>query len=137
MCAPWFHTFQLFPLFLLFRPPSYLHKLQSSACNYEDIGKLIWKYIELFDSMKNDNSYHSLKFVQIKCNLIMIFNLVNKIEPICHEFGSKTLNVEKRPLSKIWEISKNVKNFKIYFHLCPWEPFCQNRSVFANQIIEP
>ena len=72
MRAPWFHTFQYFFHFFLFRPPSYLHKLQPSAWNHEEIGKFIWKYIELFDSMKNDNSYHALEFVQIKCDLIMI-----------------------------------------------------------------
>ena len=48
MCAPWFHAFDFFFHFLLFRPPSYLHKLQSSAWNHEEIGKFTWKYIELF-----------------------------------------------------------------------------------------
>ena len=98
-----------FPFFL-FRPPSYLHKLQLSEWNHEEMGKFTWKYIELFYSMKNDNSYHALKFVQIKCNLIMIFNLVNKIEPIWYEFGSKTLNAEKWTLSKIRELSKKCHN---------------------------
>ena len=69
--------------------------------------------------------------------LILIFDLVNKIGPIWYEFRSKTPNAEKWPLSKIRELSKNVRILKRYFHLCPREPFCQNRPVFANWIIEP
>ena len=93
--------------------------------------------MQIFDSMKNDNSYHALKFVQIKCKLIMIFNIINKIRPICHEFRPKTLNEDNRPLLKIRELSKNVKILKRYFHLCPRDPFCQNKLVFANRISEP
>ena len=52
----------------------------------------------------------------IKCPfLILIFDIVNKIGPIWYEFGSKTLNIEKIPLSKIRELSKNVKILKISF----------------------
>ena len=122
-----------FHFFFLFRPPNYLHKLQPSTWNHEEIGKFTWK----FDSMKSDNSNHALEFVQIKCNLIMIFNLVNKIEPIWYEFGSKTINEEKWTLSKIRDISKNVLILNRSFHLCPKDPFFQNRPVFANWIIEP
>ena len=68
--------------------------------------------------------------------LILIFDLVNKIGPIWHEFISKTINAKKRPLLKIRELSKNVIILKRSFHLCLRELFFQNKLVFVNRVIE-
>ena len=39
----------------------------------------------------------------------MIFNLVNEIGPICHEFGPKTLNEEKNAYQKLKSFPKKLE----------------------------
>ena len=74
----------------------------------------------------------------IKCPFFqLIFDLVIKMGSKWYEFGSKTQNVEKWPLSKFRELFKNVRILKRSFNLWPRESFCQNRPVFTNQIIDP
>ena len=69
--------------------------------------------------------------------LLFAFNLVNMIRLFCYDFGPKNRNEKKRPLLKTRELSKNARNLKKYFHLCPRDPFCQNMPDLSNWVFDP
>jgi hypothetical protein len=58
------------------------------------------------------------------------------IRLFCYDFGPKNRNEKKRPLLKTRELSKNARNSKISLHLCPRDPFCQNRPDLSNRVFD-
>ena len=58
------------------------------------------------------------------------------IRLFCYDFRPKNRNEKKRPLLKIRELSKNARNLKKSLHLCPRDPFCQNRPDLSNWVFD-
>ena len=69
--------------------------------------------------------------------LLFAFDLVNKIRLFCYDFVSKNRNEKKKPLPKTRELSKNARYFKKSLHLCPRDPFCENKPNLSNQNFDP